>query len=334
MDLNEKHIIISRTDSIGDVVLTLPLAGYLKKEFPDCKISFLGKNYTRDVILSSSAVDSFVGLEELDENPVGLLKSLYADIIIHVFPRRELAKAAKKAGIPVRIGTSHRSFHRFTCNKRPNFTRRRSDLHEAQLNFKLLEPLGLNFIPRPDEIPELYFFENILPLHPDLVKYVDEDRKRIILHPGSKGSAREWGLDRFSELITMLPADQYRIFLTGTEKEGESFRKELPLDMENVTDLSGKLSLTELIGFITESDALVAASTGPLHIAAAAGIHAIGIFPPIRPMHPGRWAPLGEKATVFVADKECNDCRKISECACMRSIMAGDVAEYLKAYIQ
>ncbi|MBN2728787.1 MAG: glycosyltransferase family 9 protein [Bacteroidales bacterium] len=329
MNLNEKHIIISRTDAIGDVVLTLPLVGYLKKKFPHCKITFLGQNYTRDIVLASSAVDSFLGLEELTEKPVEILKSQSSDIIIHVFPRKEIAKAAKKAGIPIRIGTSHRLYHRVTCNKRPNFSRYKSDLHEAQLNFKLLSPLGINEIPSLEEIPSYYSFENILPLPPDLAGILAIGKKRMILHPGSKGSAREWGLDRFSELISLLPPEKFHVFLTGTEEEGLLFRKELPIEAENLTDLSGKLSLSELIGFIAGSDALVAASTGPLHIAAATGIHAIGVFPPIRPMHPGRWAPLGVKTKVFVADKECDDCRKSTECACMRSIEAKNVAEYL-----
>jgi ADP-heptose:LPS heptosyltransferase len=329
MNLNEKHIIISRTDSIGDLVLTLPITGYLKKMFPDCKITFLGQNYTRDIVLSSSVVDSFLSTEELVENPVEILKNLYADIIIHVFPRKEIAKAAKKARIPIRIGTSHRLFHRFTCNKRPNFTRRNSDLHEAQLNFKLLSPLGINEIPSLDEIPDYYSFDKILPLSLDFAEILEIEKKRVILHPGSKGSAREWGLDRFAELISLLPPEKFHVFLTGTEEEGLLFRKELPVEAENITDLSGKLTLSELIGFIAGSDALVAASTGPLHIAAATGIHAIGVFPPIRPMHPGRWAPLGKNAKVFVAEKECEDCRKSTECACMRSIEAKDVAEYL-----
>ena len=38
-------ILISRADSIGDVVLTLPMAGVLKQILPGVKIIFLGKNY-------------------------------------------------------------------------------------------------------------------------------------------------------------------------------------------------------------------------------------------------------------------------------------------------
>ena len=38
---NVKKIIISRTDAIGDVILTLPICGILKMYYPDCKIVFL-----------------------------------------------------------------------------------------------------------------------------------------------------------------------------------------------------------------------------------------------------------------------------------------------------
>ena len=43
-------LIISRTDNLGDVILTLPLAGYLKSIKPSIKIFFIGKAYTKPVI--------------------------------------------------------------------------------------------------------------------------------------------------------------------------------------------------------------------------------------------------------------------------------------------
>ena len=42
------------------------------------------------------------------------------------------------------------------------------------------------------------------------------------------------------------------------------------------------------------------AATSQASIAAAAGIRAIGLFPTQRPMHPGRWAPLGRDVLVLV----------------------------------
>jgi ADP-heptose:LPS heptosyltransferase len=80
------------------------------------------------------------------------------------------------------------------------------------------------------------------------------------------------------------------------------------------------MDLGGLMAFIAAADALIAASTGPLHIASALGIKAIGLYPPIRPMHPGRWAPLGKKAVYLVKDAECDKCRKSLECLCMKDL--------------
>jgi ADP-heptose:LPS heptosyltransferase len=77
----------------------------------------------------------------------------------------------------------------------------------------------------------------------------------------------------------------------------------LPFDLPHVHNLTGKMSLDELIAFIGAADVLVAASTGPLHIAAACGIQAIGLYADRRPIHPGRWAPLGPKAVAITYDK-------------------------------
>jgi ADP-heptose:LPS heptosyltransferase len=49
-DFSSSHFVISRTDSIGDVILTLPMAQVLKLNFPDSTISFLGRSYTREII--------------------------------------------------------------------------------------------------------------------------------------------------------------------------------------------------------------------------------------------------------------------------------------------
>jgi ADP-heptose:LPS heptosyltransferase len=76
---------------------------------------------------------------------------------------------------------------------------------------------------------------------------------------------------------------------------------------------------------------LVAASTGPLHLAAALGIYALGIYPPIRPMHPGRWAPVGEKAKVFVKEKDCEACRLSADCTCIREIRPQQLVDYLQS---
>lgn len=63
-------ILISRTDGIGDVVLTLPLAGVIKHCFADVRVLFLGRTYTQAVVGMCGDVDEFLNWDELakDEN--------------------------------------------------------------------------------------------------------------------------------------------------------------------------------------------------------------------------------------------------------------------------
>lgn len=319
-----KRIIISRTDSIGDVILTLPLAGILKKTFPDAKLFFLGGSYTEAVIKACGHIDSFLNWDEISragtKEGASLLASVKADMIIHVFPRREIAIMARKAKIPYRLGTTNRLYHWGTCNRLVRLSRKRSDLHEAQLNIRLAAKLtGIKDIDLA-EIGKLYGLNNTETLKNEFRELIDPGRKNIILHPKSKGSAREWGTDNYKNLVSLLPENKYKIFLSGTKAEEELLRPSGILDDEKVTNICGTMSLGQFIGFIQACDSLVAASTGPLHLAAALGKQAIGIYPPIRPMHPGRWAPLGENAAYLVKGGECNDCFAGGACTCMEEI--------------
>jgi len=326
-------IILSRTDSIGDVILTLPMAGVLKEANTDIEIVFLGKKYTWDIVNTSVHIDSFLDwdeIRELDEpEQIKILKAINADAIVHVFPVKEIAHLAKKASIPLRIGTTGRLYHVLTCNKPIPVSRKKSNLHEAQLNLKLIGP----FIGRKDftlnELPDYYGFRKIEPLEEKLKNLISKEKFNLVLHPKSKGSAREWGLHNFAKLIEILPPEKYEIFVTGTKEEGQLIENEILDKFPKINDLTGKLSLKELISFINEADGLVAASTGPLHIAAALGKYALGIYPPIKPMHPGRWAPVGTKADYFVLDKSCSKCRELDSCECMESIKPEDVKNKL-----
>lgn len=327
------RIIISRTDNIGDVILALPVAGAIKKAIPGAYVIFLGKSYTEDIIAMSECVDKFVNWDVIKKQTkhaqIRTFERLKADYILHVFPERRIAKIAKKARIPRRVGTTGRLFHWNTCNKLVAFSRRRSGLHEAQLNMKLLKPLGIHQHFSLAEISALYQLTppNILP-----EKYRDllsNEKFNLILHPKSKGSAREWGLKNYAELITRLPREKFNIFITGTQEDAQDIEMDRIRKFPEVIDLCGKLSLVEFISFIANADGLVACSTGPLHIAAAVNKFAIGIYPPIKPMHPGRWAPLGINAHYFVSDKKCNACRNSLSCECIEQIKPQQIYDYL-----
>lgn len=333
------RILLSRTDGIGDVVLTLPMAGVIKRYIPGSEVFFLGKSYTEPIIRMCEDVDDFLDWDELGKDIRACAKRLREmnfGTVVHVFPQKKIASVCKKAGIPQRIGTSHRLYNLFYCNRLVNFSRRKSDWHESVLNLRLLS----SFSQIPKDIPfesmsgflhlkvaPTSFFANVL--------LQNDDRFKLILHPKSKGSGKEWGLDNFLGLIDLLDESKFRIFVCGTENEGKMFRDILFAKPKgNVYDLSGKLSLTEYVDFISRADAIVAASTGPLHIAAALNCHAIGLFPPIRPMNPERWQPIGKNVKVFCKDGICEKCRRTTDCTCMKSISPTAVADYLNSLLK
>lgn len=308
MDLSNKTIIISRTDSIGDVILTLPMCAWIKEQFPNCKLLFLGKKYTKPVVDCFKAVDDFLTLDSLDKLPVPAriqkIKSWNADVFIHVFPNKELAKMVKKAGVPIRIGTSHRSYHLLTCNYKVNFSRKSANEHESQLNFHLLKPIGCKVLPSLDELSA--YFELFKPNKQEFsFEKLNTNLKKVVLHPKSKGSALEWEMDNFVKLAKELANRNCLVFFSGTEQEGASFRGKIPTN-KNIIDISGKFSLDEFIVFLNEVDALVACSTGPLHLAAILGKKAIGLYTGQRPMHPGRWKPVGKHVEIISDNSKVN----------------------------
>jgi len=317
-----KKIIISRTDNLGDVMLTLPLSGYLKSIFPECEVHFIGKSYTEPLIKACQSVDFFWDTSLLS---VEKLASIHADAILFIFPDKALSKLAKQAKIPIRVGTSHRWWHWLYCNRLVNFSRKKSLLHESQLNFKLLKGLHLDINPTESQIIEWYRFE---PPKEKIAKIELPDNKfKIILHPKSKGSAREWSMKHYFDLAQKLPTSNFQIYVTGTEIEGSLMLLECPelFNLNHIINLCGKCSLAELVIAISQVDALLACSTGPLHIASALGIHALGIYPPIKPMDPKRWKPIGKNAWYWVVDKQCSDCRKSQNCTCINEITTNEV---------
>ena len=306
MAIANQHILVSRVDAIGDVVLTLPLCGYLKSIYPDVEITFLGRTYTGPIVKTCGAVDHFINYDNLialsKEEQIAFLKSLNIDTFLHVYPQKRLSALAKKAGIKNRVGTINRIYHWFTCNKLVKLSRKKSPLHEAQLNIVLLQGLGIDKIPAINQLPDFYHFRSHIQLTGQFLNLLRGNKFNLILHPKSHGSGREWGLDKFKELIVILPSDRFNIFISGSDKEKVVLKDWLLTLPSHVIDITGQLSLPEFIKFIASADGLIASGTGPLHIAAAAGVHALGLFPGIRPINARRWGPIGKQAEYLESD--------------------------------
>jgi ADP-heptose:LPS heptosyltransferase len=291
---NYQRIMIVRTDSIGDVMLTLPLAFYIKQIFPKAELFFLGKSYTKDIIGRCLWVDRFINADDFQtlSESKEMMATMHLDVVVFALPDKFWMKVSHLASIPMRIATGHRLASWRWATHRPMFGRKNSDLHEAQLNLKLLVPMGFREIPSIQELSKL----NLLSFN------TSEKRRRLIIHPFSQGSALNWSMEQYDELVGLLNNEDWEIVVSGTAKDAQRLSAFNGVHLNSIPSVCGQFDLGEFIDYIADSEMLLACSTGPLHIAAAAGIKSVGLYVDRRPIHPGRWSPIGRQ--VFIIKEE------------------------------
>jgi ADP-heptose:LPS heptosyltransferase len=102
----------------------------------------------------------------------------------------------------------------------------------------------------------------------------------------------------------------------------------------------GRTSLSQLLSLIRGADGMVAGSTGPLHIAAALGRRALGLYPGRLNDSAFRWRPLGRNAETISFRTEClpgeGRCPGKyagEECSCMTGISPEAVAQRLMRWV-
>jgi ADP-heptose:LPS heptosyltransferase len=294
--------------NLGDVVATLPMAGAIKAACPSAEVLFIGRRYTEPLVRASQYVDTFID-SALAQDDADFVAAQRLDILLNPFPWREIAQTAARAGVPVRIGNLRRPEILRTCNRFVFYGRARSGLHEATLNIHDLRALGLRLTPTIAEMAALAGVTRLEPLAAEHRAILTPGRFHLLLQTKTTGHGREWPLDHYLALTRMLPADRFQIILSGTAPEGELVRAACPalLAERHVTDTFGRFTLPQLLSFIAAADGLVGPGTGPLHLAAVLGIHALGIYPGRDSMNGKRWFPLGPKGEALQAVEFCSD---------------------------
>jgi len=327
-----KRILVVRTDRLGDVVLTLPVLSLLRRHFPQVHIGMLLRRYTGAIVLGNPHLGSVQWYDDGGGRiPFGRMlrrikKECY-DAVVVVHPTFRIALLAFLAGIPLRVGSGYR-YYSILFNRRVFEHRRGGERHEAEYNVRLLETFG---IPDPLSDGPLEFSVVIADDERELAEAklrslgVREGRRRIIIHPGSGGSAKDWPVEHFSLLaqkLSMITENQ--ILVTGSGSERNLVQSVVDAAGEAAVDLGGKCTVRELAAVIDGADLFVSNSTGPLHIASVLGTPVLGFYSQIPGMGPGRWGPYGGRSVVLVPDQppDCTKCLKgkTPACECMASI--------------
>ena len=327
MNEQPKNILIVRTDRIGDLILTLPLAGLIKKQYPDSKVSFLVREYTKNLVSNHPFVNEVIVLKESNGNVplfenVNIIKQKKFDNCIVVYPRFKISLIVFLSRIKNRIGTGYR-WYSFLFNQKVYEHRKNAERHELEYNVNLLEKLGIkNTIAEKSISYDLRVDESSLQ---NVIKILidekfDLHKPIIIVHPGSGGSSMDLPIKKFTELVNKLDEDNYQIILTGSRNEIELCEK--IKSSNKVKNLAGRFNLDELTALISKSAMFISNSTGPIHIAAALGKYTVGFYPKIVSCSQQRWGPYTNKKLVYEPQIDCKNCTR-EQCEklnCMDSI--------------
>jgi len=295
-----RRILISRTDAIGDLLLTTPLIHELKKKIKNCFITVLASDYAKTVLENNPEVDEVIAYKKNKFwEMAAKLRSHGFDTAIILFPRFWVARLIKRAGIPERIGTAYRWYSFLFFNKRVKMHRKHSLIHEADYNLLQAEEL---IGKKKAKKLFLYLKKNEIR---DGKKYLIKKGIKsdfIMVYPGGRGSAENLSPARYAEMIEKLSGMTKAKILLGSGR-GEQFKaREIYGSLKkrkNVIVMNENLSIRQLASVIKHAKLFISGSTGPMHIAAALGVKTISFFP-FSGIKPTRWRPLGNPAEIIM----------------------------------
>lgn len=294
------RILIVRTDSIGDLLLTTPLIHEINSAIKDAHIGVLAGTYALPVLENNPDVKEAFGLERDREQEITeQIKASRYDAAVCVFPKFEIAYMLFRAGIKLRIGTANRWYSPLFFNSRVDMHRKYSVKHEADYNLEL----GRQLIGEKTA-EKVYYF----PAEEEMIRARSFAREKglekgfVAIHPGSRGSAWNLSPAKYAALAGKVAATGKQVLVTGSWAELQVINEVVQKSGESrrVIALDKSLSLRDFAAVLGQAGTVISGSTGPMHLAAALGVKTLSFFPPDSEtaMKALRWHPLGNKSVI------------------------------------
>jgi heptosyltransferase-2 len=340
--ISPQKILIVRTDRIGDVVLSLPLAELIKQKYPSCIVAYFLRGYTSPLLDSNPFIDEVIIADEssgeiLFKENLKKINTKGFDTCIVVNPTLKISLIMFLAGIKNRIGTGYR-WYSFLFNNKVYEHRKYAEKHELEYNIGLLKKIGIDVTDYSEQIE---FHLNVDDDSSAKINALLMERgykqgdKLVIVHPGSGGSSVDLPKAKLIELTRKLSElRNLKIVITGSKNEAQ-LCKEFEIN-KSVINFTGQLDISLLKALIKKADLFFSNSTGPIHIAAAFGVYVIGFYPKILSCSQKRWGPYTENKTIFIPTIDCSNCTR-EQCEklnCMNSIDIGRVFDETRSVLK
>jgi heptosyltransferase-2 len=181
-------------------------------------------------------------------------------------------------------------------------------------------------------LPELKVSATELRAWREQLGLAPDGRPVVALAPGAVGPSKRWPAAYYAELAQRLAAEGTWVWVIGGPGEREIAAQIVRSDRGDFRDLTGP-DLRNAILALAAASTAVSNDSGLLHVAAALGTAAVGIFGPTSPWH---WAPLNPIAAVIETASQlpCRPCHKpvcrLGHHLCMRDISVDQVGTAIR----
>ena len=140
-------------------------------------------------------------------------------------------------------------------------------------------------------------------------KWPVDGARWIALQPGARWPNKRWPPEYYADLSRQLAAryPEIRFAVLGGDDERSLGEIIAGVAGPRCLDLTGKLSLLEMVEWLRLSELLVTNDTGPMHVAAALGKPVVALFGPTTPRRTG---PYRQLEHVLQARLPCVPCLK------------------------
>lgn len=336
------RILVVRPDRIGDVVLSTPVISVIHRNYPAAKITFMVQPPIEPIVRGISGVSATLAYDPQGRHHgMGGFWRLVQDIrrgryriLIALQTNWRIGLAILFSGVRYRVGPWSKLHSYLVYNRGVRQRRSEVEMHEADYNLQLLRKIGIRMGARPAETQIAVPAEARAQAQAWLEgQGWRPGQKLVVVHPGMGGSALNWPEGHYVDLIRKLLADGVPVLVTG----GVGDQAVVDRVVSGLSGATGfyvmrpedQRSLEFFAGLLELAAAVVAPSTGPLHLAVALGRRVITMYPPIRVQSAIRWGPYlkdDARASVLNPEVYCGEdfkCRG-PEChyyPCMRTIM-------------
>jgi len=305
-----RRALIVRLSALGDVVHTLPVAAALRRD--GWRVSWLVETQSAGLLLGNPAIDRvFTVPSPRAFRPGRLLRSLGAlrahrfDVAIDVQGLWKSALWSSLARARRRIGFARTARREGASALLPGegVTPPADARHVIERNLSLLVPLGLRQRAAFEfPLPPLDGFE---PRRPESIAAQPWERI-VVLHPGGGWTSKLWPVERWAELASALAARGWTGLVSWGPGE-ELLAREVVERSASAAVAADATGLLQLAALARRAAALIAADTGPLHLACAAGARVVGLYGPTDPARNGPWS---DRSAIVSRRPPCAPCHR------------------------